>query len=197
MKEINVLRYGMTNTYLLGGKVLVDAGWTGSLPDFFKCAKQESVNIDTIDYLIITHFHPDHMGIAGDLAELGIRTVVFDVQKSFMHWADVLSEKRNRYFKPIKDDETVYVGISESREFLEKEGIAGEVIHTPGHSDDSISVILDSGAAIVGDMPPYPQIEAYGDPVIAGSWEKIIRCGSKRAYHAHWPEYDIKYGCLS
>ena len=175
----------------------MDAGWTGSLPDFFKCAKQESVNIDTIDYLIITHFHPDHMGIAGDLAELGIRTVVFDVQKSFMHWADVLSEKRNRYFKPIKDDETVYVGISESREFLENEGIAGEVIHTPGHSDDSISVILDSGAAIVGDLPPYPQIEAYGDPVIAGSWEKIIRCGSKRAYHAHWPEYDIKYGCLS
>ena len=71
------------------------------------------------------------------------------------------------------------------------------MIHTPGHSDDSISVILDSGAAIVGDMPPYPQIEAYGDPVIADSWGKIIRCGSKRAYHAHWPEYDIKYGCLS
>ena len=60
------------------------------------CQTRE-VNIDTIDYLIITHFHPDHMGIAGDLAELGIRTVVFDVQKSFMHWADVLSEKRNRY----------------------------------------------------------------------------------------------------
>jgi glyoxylase-like metal-dependent hydrolase (beta-lactamase superfamily II) len=31
-------------------------------------------------------------------------------------------------------------------------GIAGKVIHTPGHSLSSLSIILDNGEAMVGDM---------------------------------------------
>lgn len=31
-------------------------------------------------------------------------------------------------------------------------GVTGKVIYTPGHTDCSISVVLDSGHAIVGDI---------------------------------------------
>ena len=34
---------------------------------------------------------------------------------------------------------------------LEPFGVAGSILHTPGHTAGSITVLLDSGAAIVGD----------------------------------------------
>ena len=39
---------------------------------------------------------------------------------------------------------------STSREFLSKYGIDGEGIYTSGHSDDSISLLLDSGEQVTG-----------------------------------------------
>jgi hypothetical protein len=34
-------------------------------------------------------------------------------------------------------------------------GVSGEIIYTPGHSDDSVTLILDEGMAFTGDLP-YP-----------------------------------------
>jgi len=31
-------------------------------------------------------------------------------------------------------------------------GIAGKIIHTPGHSPSSVSIVLESGETLVGDM---------------------------------------------
>ena len=188
---ITVLKYGITNTYLLNKRVLIDCDWTGTLPAFFKTANIEGVDYKDIEYLLITHFHPDHMGIAQELYELGIRIVVFDVQKDFIHFSDEMSFKKNKQFKPIKDSDVLFVDIDKSRDFLKKNGIDGEVMHTPGHSDDSISVLLDSGTVIVGDLPPYPHVDSFGDPVITNSWNILIEHGARHACHAHWPEYDI------
>lgn len=68
---IEVLKYGITNTYLLNKRVLIDCDWTSTLPAFFKTAKKEGIDCKDIDYVLITHFHPDHMGIAQELHELG------------------------------------------------------------------------------------------------------------------------------
>ncbi|NIN35076.1 MAG: hypothetical protein GTO60_08310, partial [Gammaproteobacteria bacterium] len=35
---------------------------------------------------------------------------------------------------------------------LSEYGISGKIIHTPGHSQGSISIILDNGETLVGDM---------------------------------------------
>ncbi len=31
-------------------------------------------------------------------------------------------------------------------------GVRGEILKTPGHSDDSVSLVLDSGMVFVGDL---------------------------------------------
>ena len=36
--------------------------------------------------------------------------------------------------------------------FLKDLGIDGKIIYTPVHSEDSISIILDEGIALVGDL---------------------------------------------
>ncbi|MGL5172458.1 MAG: MBL fold metallo-hydrolase, partial [Olsenella sp.] len=66
--EIRELRCGQTRCYLVGGVLLVDTGWAGTLRELFASLKREDVPLADVRYLIVTHYHPDHMGIAQDLA---------------------------------------------------------------------------------------------------------------------------------
>ena len=74
---------------------------------------------------------------------------------------------------------------AESREFLAKLGVSGEVIHTPGHSEDSVSLILDDGTAIVGDMPPYSALAAIDDEKVQNSYKNILSHGVSQLHYGH------------
>ncbi|MBI5593241.1 MAG: hypothetical protein HY881_22500 [Deltaproteobacteria bacterium] len=73
-------------------------------------------------------------------------------------------------------------------------GIAGKVISTPGHSPGSVSVVLDTGDAFVGDlaMNAFPMCLSPSLPIFAeniqkvkDSWKLIFDCGAKMIYPAH------------
>lgn len=183
------LKYGNTRTYLVEGdrgNLLVDTDWAGTLPQFFKAIKALSVQVEDISYLLITHYHPDHMGLAQDLMELGIQLVVMDVQRDFIHQSDPIFKKEgNKDFKPIHDEEIFLLSCVNSRSFLADLGIAGEIVHTPGHSEDSVSLVLDSGQAIVGDLYPLDQVPLYDDPVLTESWNNLLSRRLKTVYYAH------------
>jgi glyoxylase-like metal-dependent hydrolase (beta-lactamase superfamily II) len=64
-------------------------------------------------------------------------------------------------------------------------GIDGVLLHTPGHSDDSVTVVIDGLGAFVGDLRPP---EAYAGPAAAlsaASWRKIRAAGAREAFPAH------------
>ncbi len=67
MTEIKELKYGNTRCYCIEGKILVDTDWAGTLPAFYRCAKENGIDIVGLRYLFITHFHPDHMEIAAEM----------------------------------------------------------------------------------------------------------------------------------
>lgn len=75
MTEVIRLKYGNTACYLFQGtkKILLDTDWAGTLPRFFHELGQRRLTAQAIDYLLVTHYHPDHMGLAADLMDLGIR----------------------------------------------------------------------------------------------------------------------------
>jgi glyoxylase-like metal-dependent hydrolase (beta-lactamase superfamily II) len=50
-------------------------------------------------------------------------------------------------FQPVEPDLVIGEELS-----LAEFGVDGKVIHTPGHTPGSVSVILDNGPAVVGDM---------------------------------------------
>ena len=74
----------------------------------------------------------------------------------------------------------------DSRKFLKELGIDGEIISTPSHSEDSISVLLDDGTFIVGDLEPLEYLEAYVDNrKLKADWDTLLRADPKRIIYAH------------
>jgi glyoxylase-like metal-dependent hydrolase (beta-lactamase superfamily II) len=72
----------------------------------------------------------------------------------------------------------------ESRNFLANLGMNGEIISTPGHTDDSITLILDEGFAFTGDLQPRFMLPEE-DRVSHESWDKIYRHKITRIFPGH------------
>ncbi len=77
---------------------------------------------------------------------------------------------------------------------LTEYGIPGKIIYTPGHSRGSVSILLESGDAFVGDlaMSGFPLRFTPGLPILADditevrrSWEVLLDKGAKTVYPAH------------
>ena len=102
------LRYGNTNTFYIPGSkggLLIDTDWAGTLPQFFKAIKSAGLGISDISYVLATHYHPDHVGIIGELQRLGVVLLVADVQHGFLHFPDeIFSRDKRLHYVPI--DET-------------------------------------------------------------------------------------------
>lgn len=185
-----VLRYGNTNTYCLSGEngsLLIDTDYAGTMPGFFKALKSAGISIKDISYVIATHYHPDHMGIIGNLQNFGIRLVIVDVQQDYIHFPDdIFAREKYLSYTPVDENNAVRISCAGSRTFLQSIGISGEIIHTPSHSNDSITVILDDGDCYVGDLEPIEYLAAYsGNPALQRDWDLLMTYNPKHIYYAH------------
>ena len=183
------LHYSNTNTYLIEGekgKLLFDTGWAGSFPAFCRALGEIKAAVQEIDHILVSHYHPDHMGIVQNIADQGAVLLVADVQKDYLHAADSVFEKeKNRAFIPIRDDKTQQITAEEGTAVLKRLGISGRIIHTPGHSNDSISLYLDSGELFVGDLNPLYELELHKGTQIEESWNKLMALKPKKIYYGH------------
>ncbi|MBO4696103.1 MAG: MBL fold metallo-hydrolase [Lachnospiraceae bacterium] len=186
--KIREVKYSTTNTYLIegsAGMVLFDTGWAGTTGAFRKAMGEFGIPVQKIDAVMVSHFHPDHMGIAQEIADYGAEIWVADVQKDYVHAADAVFAKGDVPFSPINEENVKYYTVSESRAMLKKLGIDGEVLHTPGHSEDSISLVLDSGDILVGDLNPLYELELHAGTQIGKSWEMLLAGKPKHVYYGH------------
>ena len=184
------LRYGNTNTFLLCGDVanlLIDTDYAGTLPEFYKEIKKHGIAVRDITYVMATHYHPDHIGIIGELMERGVKLLLINTQTEYVHFSDEIfsREKRLKYI-PINASQATVISCSDSREFFHSMGINGEIISTPSHSKDSVSVILDDGNCVVGDLEPIDFLGAYEDNIrLEKDWSRIMSYKPKKVLYAH------------
>lgn len=187
--KIYELHYSKTNTYLIkgdSGVLLFDTGWAGTFPDFCKAMGETGIAVKDINYILISHFHPDHMGIARNIANEGAVILVADLQKEFVHSSDgIFAKEKKNNFIPIDDVNIKVFDVDKGRDILREMGITGKIIHTPGHSDDSISLVLDDGSAFVGDLNPLYELELHKGTQIEESWNKLLSLGLKKIYYGH------------
>ena len=190
------LRYGNTNTFFIPGAeggLLVDTDWAGTLPLFFKAIKAAGIEMKAITSLLVTHYHPDHMGLAGELQQLGVKLLIVDMQSSFVHASDeIFARDKRLVYRAVEEDDAAVISCAESRAALKALGIDGEIFRTPSHSEDSISLLLDDGSCFVGDLEPFAYLAGYEDnPALKSDWEQIMNRNPKRILYAHANELSL------
>ena len=187
---VNKLKYGNTNTFLIRGtkgNLLVDTDYAGTLPLFYKEIKRQNISLKDITYVFATHYHPDHMGLVSELMKQGVKLLLLDVQRAYVGFSDeIFARERRSEVVPICTEEATVISCGESREFFKNLGIEGEIISTPSHSNDSVSLILDDGTCIVGDLEPIEYLAAYEENgKLKADWEVIMSRKPKRICYAH------------
>jgi glyoxylase-like metal-dependent hydrolase (beta-lactamase superfamily II) len=85
------------------------------------------------------------------------------------------------------------ISVGESRAFLSRSGIQGEIVSTPGHSDDCVTLVLDDGSAFTGDLQPVFEgaEETEAVRLTRESWDRIRLLGAKTIYPGHGPAFQV------
>jgi endoribonuclease LACTB2 len=179
--------YDSTNYYILEtqkGKLLIDSGWPGTLPKLSAELKRKGMALNEINYLLVTHFHPDHAGLTQELRNHGAKLILLESQVGFIAPLGELFKSKNLPYVEIVQEKNSILKFVESREFLAALGMAGEILSTPGHTDDSITLILDEGFAFTGDLYPLFML-ADDDKVSRESWDRIHQHKITRVFPGH------------
>jgi glyoxylase-like metal-dependent hydrolase (beta-lactamase superfamily II) len=157
---------------------------------------------------MITHGHWDHIGSAKQIKEVtGAKIAMHEREAHWLEnsvtlhppgvtvWGRVL-ENIVKMFIPFVHIPATKVDLKLGNEgmSLSDYGIPGRVIYTPGHSSGSISVLLESGEAFVGDLAMNklplrftPGLPIFADDVslVKESWIRLLNLGARTIYPAH------------
>ncbi len=185
--------YRSTNFWLISAgrsRLLVDIGWPGSMGKMRSILKRMDVPLEEIRYALATHYHIDHAGLAQDFKQAGIPLLVIDVQTEAIPRMKTWIKPADNYTEIIAEGNVV-ISCAESRALLEASGIPGEVLHTPGHSPDSVSLLLDDGSVFTGDLTPPDRVGLEDPAVVSASWRLLWERGARRVYPGHGPPWPL------
>lgn len=212
--QVRTTLMGICNTYLLGPVkdryLLVDAGTKGKEKIFFRNLKHWNISPLQIDYIILTHAHHDHVGALPSIKratkaeiiihqeearviEKGIITIpkgVTGLGKIISGLGKLFLEGK-QHFEPVQAEHIV----NQHEYSLDNFGFPLTILHTPGHTKGSISVIDKAmSRAFVGDtmfnipkllggkiQPPFADEAA----LLPYSWENLLNLQLKYYYPAH------------
>jgi glyoxylase-like metal-dependent hydrolase (beta-lactamase superfamily II) len=181
--------YRSTNFWVLSAgtsRLLVDLGWPGMAGALFANLERKGIPVAEVGHGFATHFHMDHAGAAQDLKKKGMTLIVTPEQ---VPWIEPMaaSMKPEQGYTPITLGDNLVVPLAESRAFLASIGFAGQLIATPGHSDDSVSLLLDSGEAFTGDLTPSGFATDESSAAVDASWQRLRDAGMRMIYPGHGP----------
>lgn len=177
--------YRSTNYWVVSAgssRLLVDIGWPGSLGSMKANLKRMGIPLGEIRYALATHYHIDHAGLAEELKKEGVALLVIDVQVAAIPLMKTWTKPGDHYVE-ITEKGNVIISCAQSRQVLSQIGIAGEILHTPGHTDHCVSLLLDDGSVFTGDLPP--EAYAFDNPVALATWKMLRERGALRVYPAH------------
>jgi ribonuclease/clavin/mitogillin len=185
--------YLSTNYWVVSAgrsRLLVDLGYPGTMGTMRARLNQMDIPLKEIRYALATHYHIDHAGLAQVLKMAGVPLLVLDVQVAAIPLMKKYTKPQDHYLE-ISLEGNVVISAAESRAVLGKIGILGEILHTSGHSDDSVSVLLDDGSVFTGDLTPMEHAWGEAGEVVKASWQLLKEKGARRVYPAHGPVRSI------
>lgn len=196
------------------GYVLIDTGYKEGFTRFKKNLLKMGIDIEQIRYIFLTHAHDDHAGYLNDMFSKlpGLEVIMSEKameglnrgQNSFVggcttklallfcnlmkhlgkgeHLFPKLNAKYKNRCIQVTDD---------NRENIES-FLHGKVIDTPGHTSDSISLLLNEGVLFCGDaamngLPSLHRVTIWAEnkELFLQSWKTIISLQPQRIYPGH------------
>ncbi len=190
------------------GTIMVDGGAPKKAKEFIRSLEKIGINTHDIKLIILTHAHWDHIGSVKEIKDLtGAKIALHHLEKEWLEkslksmppgvttWGHILGKIMTVLLPLISIPGTnVDVVIGDEGFLLDEYGIPGKVIHTPGHSSGSVSILLETGEAFVGDMSmnKFPLRFSPGLPIFAEdavrlneSWKLLLNQGAKMIYPSH------------
>ena len=156
------IKGAISNCYLLLGEkpVLVDTGAPGDLKRILSGLNANGVAPKDLALILLTHGHSDHAGCAAELrrrsgAQVAIHTGDAPLVRAGRNGVIVVQDWLGRVLRPYVDEEFEAFTpdlVFEESIALEPYGLRGRVLPTPGHTPGSVSLVLASGEALIGDV---------------------------------------------
>jgi len=215
-QQIYAKRLGINYVYLIQGEswMLVDVGPAFTFPQLKGWLASLPLDPQEIKLIVITHAHFDHAGAIADAKELtGAQVAVHHTEQEMISTgiasaptpAAPLGKIGLVLLKPMLNA-LQYRGVSPDLVIgdegldLHPLGIPGKILHTPGHTDGSLSVLLDNGDAFVGCMthngPPFrlrPNFPIFADDLdqLWCSWKILLDQGAETIYPGHGKVFPV------
>jgi glyoxylase-like metal-dependent hydrolase (beta-lactamase superfamily II) len=198
------------STYVLrlsDGYLIIDSNFSFGWSQLVSGLRAENISLSEIKYIFVTHTHPDHVGCLAKLVAATSARIIgipetFAILKTGAApaapgmlpiglLAKLMASHFPMRFDPVDvpDRSLIFDG---SENFLRDLGIPGRVLLLPGHSADSIGLLLDDGRLFCGDAAGngLPGIERHAIvadnlPEYLKSWDTMIASSPKVVYPAH------------
>ena len=207
---IHRLSLGICNCYLIRqkGTMLVDAGPPSGTDKLRSSLAALSVDPSEVSLLVLTHGHWDHIGATATWKTLtDCKVAINRREKEWVQfamkplppgigaWGAVLGGMMRLAVPMVRfAGSDVDIILGDDPLTLEPFGINGRVLHTPGHTSGSMSVLLDTGDAFVGDLAMNglplrigPGMPSLGEDAVTirESWQLILSHGARTIYPSH------------
>jgi len=173
---------------------LIDTGVASSEEAIFDYVRRTDRKVSDIALIIQTHTHPDHIGATRAVkAETGCSVAVHSAEKAWIE--NVEQQARERPvpgFHSLVGGSVAVDRILQDGDIVDMGcGLKLQVLHTPGHSKGSISLlllgfgVLFSGDAVpvIGEMPIYEDVLASVESI-----KKLKGIKDVRHLLASWDE---------
>jgi len=214
--NIHPILLGFDHCYIIQCEkvIMIDGGTPKQGKGFMKALERLSLKPEDIKLIVLTHGHWDHIGSAKEIKNItGAKLALHQQEKDWLEkslkplppgvtaWGRIFV-KILAMFMPLVHVPATNVDIllGDGDFPLTEYGIPGKIVYTPGHSIGSISVLLQTGDAFVGDlaMGEFPLRLNPGLPILAenmqkvrASWKVLLDQGAKTIYPAHGKPFSV------
>ena len=214
--EIRIAGTRIMNTWLYptgSGWVMIDTGYQNSYSSVMKKLRKMSIRTEEIQYIFLTHAHDDHAGFLNEWMDKHPHTQIIAHERAihglrkgqnrfeggcstmqavlFCQLMALLGNGDHRYPKLSEEHLAKIITLNEGNLTQVESALHGKILFTPGHTDDSISLLVDGnlfcGDAAMDGIPSSYKITIWVENKTdyESSWETILASGAKKIYPAH------------